>query len=104
MSTTLPPGIRLAGFSTIFWKIHGWDERRAIFNRIVEMSFVICYLSLALHISMIKESRLLGAQPQRTRVYLDSHARRGSLDHTRRKAKEKGKGNTAAVWRILCLS
>src|SRR5581483_9301416 len=33
MSTTLPPGRRVAGFSTIFWKIHGWDERRAIFRR-----------------------------------------------------------------------
>src|SRR5207249_3285683 len=33
MSTTLPPGRREAGFSTIFWKIHGCDERRAIFSR-----------------------------------------------------------------------
>src|SRR6516162_10294061 len=34
MSTTLPPGTRPGGFSTIFWKIHGWAERRAIFKRI----------------------------------------------------------------------
>src|SRR6476660_664342 len=33
MSTTLPGGTRVAGFSTIFWKIQGWAERRAIFSR-----------------------------------------------------------------------
>src|SRR5205807_7172669 len=33
MSTTVPGGKRVAGFSTIFWKIHGWDERRTIFKR-----------------------------------------------------------------------
>src|SRR5262245_27534124 len=33
MSTTLPPGSRTAGFSTIFWKIHGCEERRLIFRR-----------------------------------------------------------------------
>jgi hypothetical protein len=30
MSTTLPGGMRVAGFSTIFWKIHGCDDRRSI--------------------------------------------------------------------------
>src|SRR5262245_58793132 len=34
MSTTLPPGMREAGFSTIFWKIQGCHERRAILTRI----------------------------------------------------------------------
>src|SRR5437762_1295616 len=33
MSTTLPPGRRTAGFSTIFWKIQGCDERRLILRR-----------------------------------------------------------------------
>ncbi len=27
-----PAGCRVAGFSTIFWKIHGCDERRSIFS------------------------------------------------------------------------
>src|SRR5262245_35964299 len=34
MSTTLPAGRRFAGFSIIFWKIQGCEERRAIFKRI----------------------------------------------------------------------
>src|SRR5262245_6073553 len=32
MSTTLPGGSRVAGFSTIFWKTHGWEERRWILS------------------------------------------------------------------------
>jgi hypothetical protein len=32
MSTTDPGGMRLAGFSTIFWKIHGCDDRRSILS------------------------------------------------------------------------
>jgi hypothetical protein len=33
MSTTLPGFGRTAGFSTIFWKIQGWLERRSIERR-----------------------------------------------------------------------
>src|SRR5262245_32026038 len=33
MSTTLPGGRRVAGFSTIFWKTHGCCDRRSIFSR-----------------------------------------------------------------------
>src|SRR5262245_29657005 len=33
ISTTLPGGGLGVGFSTIFWKIHGCDERRAILSR-----------------------------------------------------------------------